>query len=246
MSLRELLFSDKIHQSWKDEFTKEIEVIEDTGKLLGEINPTDICPSMENTFKCFEMVPLSELKVVIWGQDPYPSILEDGTPRAQGYAFGVRKDDEVPGSLKNIYKEIKSNYEKFKIPRHGDLSEVSRQGVLFMNYSLLYCISEPLKYRKKWARFTNMVIRIINENKTNVIHVLWGKDASKLKPQIKSRYVLESAHPSPLSCNRGFFGCNHFKKINIILDRDIKTAQINWNLLNNEKLDPTYVADVEK
>ena len=163
--LSSIIYSDKIHQSWKNEFLKEDDVIKDTEKLLGDINPLDICPSLENTFKCFELVSLSDLKVVIWGQDPYPTVLSDGTPRAQGYAFGVRKDDEVPASLKNIYKEIKSNYPNFKIPNHGDLSKISPQGVLFMNYSLLYCISNPLKYRKKWMRFTNMVIRIINENK---------------------------------------------------------------------------------
>ena len=85
-------------------------------------------PLKENIFKCFEMTPLDKIKVVIWGQDPYPTLLDVGKPRAQGYAFGVSKEDMVPQSLQNVYKEIKSNFPMFKAPNHGDLTWLTETG----------------------------------------------------------------------------------------------------------------------
>ena len=76
------------------------------------------------------MTPLDEVKLVIWGQDPYPTLLKDGTPRAQGYSFGVRKDDNIPQSLQNVYKEIKSDFPMFEIPNHGDLTYLAKRGIL--------------------------------------------------------------------------------------------------------------------
>ena len=195
-------------------------------------------PKRELVFNALKMTPLEKVKVVIWGQDPYPTLLPDGEPRAQGYSFGVRRDDSVPQSLKNIYKEISDTYPTFQAPKHGDLTHLAKQGVLFLNQSLTYCPIEPKLYLNLWNRFVYILIKIINENVENCIHLLWGKKAEALAEHIGSREVYTAPHPSPLSARRGFFGCRHFLKINITLDRQGK-EQINWN--EDSELEPTFI-----
>ena len=195
-------------------------------------------PLKENIFKCFEMIPLNKVKVVIWGQDPYPTLLDKGVPRAQGYAFGVSREDMVPQSLQNIYKEIKSNFSMFQAPNHGDLTWLTEQGVLLINSSLTYCPANPKCFLNLWNRFTNIIVKIINENVDNCIHLLWGKNCERLSEHIQSREVFIAPHPSPFSARRGFFGCKHFLKVNITLKRQEK-EQINWN--EDKTLQPTYV-----
>ena len=212
------------------------DMIEEKEKEFGEFYPLK-----ENVFKFLEMTPLEKVKVVIWGQDPYPTLLSDGTPRAQGYSFGVKKNDDVPQSLRNIYKEIKSNYPMFEPPQHGDLSWLAKQGVLFMNQSLTYCPRNPKIYMNLWNRFTYIMINIINESVENCIHLLWGKQCEPLVEHIRSREVYQAAHPSPLSARRGFFGCKHFLKINITLKRQ-ERDQINWN--EDQSLVPTYLENL--
>jgi len=180
-------------------------------------------PLKKDMFNFLKMTPLRKVKVVIWGQDPYPTLLEDGEPRAQGYSFGVKKTDQVPQSLKNIYKELKTNFPMFQEPPHGDLSWLANQGVLFMNQSLTYCPKNPKLYLNMWNLFTYIVINIINENVENCIHLLWGKQCEPLIEHIRSREIYQSAHPSPLSARRGFFGCKHFLKVNITLENRKKT-----------------------
>jgi len=175
-------------------------------------------PHEENVFKFLKITPLEKVKVVIWGQDPYPTLLPDGTPRAQGYSFGVSREDEVPKSLQNIYREIKDNFSNFQAPDHGDLTWLADQGVLFMNQSLTYSPNNPKAYLNIWNRFIYIIITIINEKVDNCIHLLWGKECEKLAEYIRSREVYITSHPSPMSARRGFLGCKHFLKVNVTLE----------------------------
>lgn len=193
-------------------------LIEKKSKEFGEFYPLK-----ENVFKALELTPLEKVKVVIWGQDPYPTLLENGKPRAQGYSFGVHKSDQVPQSLKNIYKEIKDNFSTFEPPAHGDLTWLADQGILFMNQSLTYCPANPKLYLNLWNRFTYIIIKILNENVEGCIHLLWGKQCEPLIEHIRSREIHQASHPSPFSARRGFFGCKHFLKVNIILENRKKT-----------------------
>jgi uracil-DNA glycosylase len=204
-------------------------------------------PLKKDVFNFLKMTPLEKVKVVIWGQDPYPTLLDDGTPRAQGYSFGVKKTDTVPQSLKNIYKEIKSNFPMFEPPPHGDLSWLAEQGVLFMNQSLTYCPNNPKLYLNLWNRFTYIMINIINENVENCIHLLWGKQCEPLIEHIRSREIHQSSHPSPLSARRGFFGCKHFLKVNIILEnrKNTKIEELE-KLLKDKKLSSDKVDEINK
>lgn len=218
------------------------DMIQEKEKQYGEFYPLK-----KDVFNFLKMTPLEKVKVVIWGQDPYPTLLDDGTPRAQGYSFGVRKTDTVPQSLKNIYKEIKSNYPMFEPPPHGDLKWLAEQGVLFMNQSLTYCPNNPKLYLNLWNRFTYIMINIINENVENCIHLLWGKQCEPLIEHIRSREIHQSSHPSPLSARRGFFGCKHFLKVNIILENRKKTKiEELEKLLKDKKLSSERVEEINK
>ena len=238
-SIYELLFCEDYenkYPGWGKELWKRNSNIKNLSLIIDKINKR-YYPLEKDLFKSLEMVNLKDIKVVIWGQDPYPQIKSNGKPRAQGYSFGVSKDDEIPGSLKNIYKEIKNNFSNFKIPIHGDLTWLSNQGILFMNSSLTYFPEEPKLGLNIWNRFRNIIIDIINENCPDCIHVLWGNNAKELENEIKSKHIITGAHPSPLSSYR-FFGCRHFLMINIILAR-LGKKQINFN--EDEKLEKTFV-----
>ena len=239
MSLYELLM-EKNYPGWSPHFKKYEKALKNAFSLIdnAEIKYGNYYPEKEDIFRFLELTDLTKLKVVVWGQDPYPTLLSNNKPRAQGYAFGVHKDDKVPQSLRNIHKEIGDNFPTFQAPAHGDLTYLANQGILFMNYSMCYCPKNPKAFLNLWNRFVFVIIEIINQNTENCIHVLWGKQCEKIAEHINSREVLISAHPSPLSARRGFFGNQHFKKINIILKRQEK-EQINWN--ENPELEPTYL-----
>ena len=138
---------------------------------------------------------------------------------------------------------MEDNFPKFKNPGHGDLRWVCQQGVLFINSSLTYNPNDPESHQNIWSRFIHIVISIINRKVENCIHVLWGKVNQKLESSIASNQLFQTAHPSQLSAYRGFFGCRHFYKINITLDRQGK-EQINWN--EDPSLSPTFVKILKK
>lgn len=240
----DLLFEKDLGK-WSQEFKKYKIAIKDISKRIEmtEQKYGPYYPEKENLFKAFELTPLEKIKVVIWGESPYWSTQDNGKPVAVGLSFATDKNIKPPPSLKNIYKEINNNFPMFKAPEDGDLSYLTEQGVLLLNQCLCICPDDKKIYMNLWNRFTNIVITIINENVANCIHVLWGKYAEKLSEQIKSREVFVCAHPSPLSAHRGFFGCKHFLKINITLNRQEKT-QINFN--KDKTLLPTYVENLKK
>lgn len=245
MSVYDLLFEKDLGK-WSVEFNKYKKAIKDISKRIDECEKKygTYYPEKENLFKAFELTPLEKVKVVIVGQDPYPSLLANGKCRAQGLSFSVSKEDSIPGSLKNIYKEIKNDFSMFQEPKHGDLSYLAeREGVFLFNQALTYCPANPKCYLNLWNRFTNIVVNILNENIDNCIYILWGKKAENLSESIKSREIITGVHPSPMSANRGFFNKKYFLKVNITLKNQGKT-QINFN--EDEKLLPTYVENLKK
>jgi uracil-DNA glycosylase len=181
-----------------------------------------IAPKLENIFKAFEYCSFQKTKVVIFGQDPY---FQPGV--ANGLAFSVNKDQAIPSSLRNIYKEIKndlgvvSNFD-------GDLRTWSRQGVLLLNSALTVEDHKPGSHSDiGWNDFIFDVIDSLNK-KGKVVFMLWGNNAKKYLDRIdNANLVLTTSHPSPLSAYRGFFGCKHFSKCNKYLKQNNRKL-IDW------------------
>lgn len=191
--------------------------------------PDQVYPPKNLIFNAFYQTPLDQLKVVIVGQDPY-----HGPGQAHGLSFSVPKGVKPPPSLQNIFKELESD-EKIVRPKHGCLISWARQGVLLLNATLTVRRSAPLSHHGKgWERFTDAVIHKLQEREDPLIFVLWGKSAQDkcrfLREANQSRHlILTAAHPSPYSANQGFFGCQHFSKINAFLKQQGKTP-IDWSL----------------
>ena len=218
----------KIEQSWKDVLASEFE--KDYFKKLtdfvrGEyLSGKTIYPEAKNIFNAFNLCPLSDVKVVIIGQDPYH---EPG--QAHGLCFSVQNGVALPPSLINIYKEIESDIGHKSIT-NGDLSPWARQGVLLLNSTLTVRAHDAASHAGRgWEEFTDAVIRAVNENQKNVVYMLWGSFAQKKADFVdnKNNLILKSAHPSPLSAYRGFFGNHHFSKANEYLVQNGK-APIDW------------------
>jgi uracil-DNA glycosylase len=195
-----------------------------------------IVPDDQNIFRIFDLLTPKEIKVVIVGMDPYPTILPDGRARAQGLAFSVAKSDQIPASLLNIYKEIERTHPDFRRPTHGDLTGWIKQGVFLLNVCLTCNAEESNSHAKLglWLPFIKPVINHIRKMSPNAIYVLWGGQAQEGAGEyIKSRRVLTSSHPSPLSATKGknpFMGSDHFLKINNFLATDGKEP-IDWGYL---------------
>ena len=182
-----------------------------------------VLPEPKNFFRAFDLCELNKVKVVIIGQDPYHT---PGVPN--GLAFSVNKNQKLPPSLINIFKEIESD---LGVKNYiGDLSAWSRQGVLLLNTCLSVCAGLPASHSNiGWENFTNAAIEEI-QKKENIIFLLWGKHAQQKKAFIQEdNFILEAAHPSPLSANNGFFGCNHFSKTNNLLT-SLGSDPIDWQL----------------
>lgn len=216
---------EKVFESCKHEFADVSEILETDKKINGRFYP-----DCKNLFRAFELTPLSNVKVVILGQDPYHGMNRDGTPQAQGMSFSVKRGEKIPSSLINIYKELKKTVIGFESPTHGDLSGWARQGVLLLNSCLTVRPSSPGCHKEIWLGFVKKVINAIIDTNPHCIFVLWGRKAQKIRKMLGERVtVLEAAHPSGLSAHRGFFGCDHFNQINTLLT-DSSQRPINWNL----------------
>jgi len=191
------------------------------GFINDEFSRENIYPPREEIFSAFNLTPLDSVRVVILGQDPY-----HGENQAHGLAFSVKAPCVPPPSLKNIFKELNIS------PDHGDLTHWAQQGVFLLNTVLTVRQAQANSHRKKgWEEFTDSVISAISKENDFVIFVLWGSPAQKKKKLIdeQKHLILESVHPSPLSAYRGFFGCDHFNKINESL-RSKGHQTIDWNL----------------
>ncbi|MGG5507878.1 MULTISPECIES: uracil-DNA glycosylase [unclassified Myroides] len=173
-----------------------------------------IYPPEEQVFKALEAVDFSAVKVVILGQDPY-----HGEFQANGLAFSVHKGVKFPPSLKNIFKELEDDLGIRNI-HNGDLSPWAAQGVLLLNATLTVEASKAGSHQKRgWETFTDQVIECIATQREHVVFVLWGSYAQKKGKMIDraKHFVIETAHPSPLSVYRGFYGSKPFSKINAYL-----------------------------
>jgi len=186
-----------------------------------------IYPKGSDIFNAFWKTPFTDLKVVILGQDPY-----HGENQAHGLSFSVQKGVGIPPSLRNIYKELKTDIAGFVIPNHGDLTEWAEQGVLLLNASLTVRAATPGSHQKKgWETFTDAVIKKISDEKEGIVFILWGSFAQAKSELIDSKkhHIIKSPHPSPFSAERGFFGSKPFSKTNEILIKEGKSP-IDWQI----------------
>jgi len=203
-----------IHPSWnnvlKDEFEKSY-FTELTSFVRDEYKKGEVYPPGSQIFAAFDHCAYDDVKVVILGQDPY-----HGLKQANGLCFSVSKEVRIPPSLQNIYKELQTDLGK-EIPTHGDLQHWAEQGVLMLNATLTVRKGQAASHQGKgWEEFTDSVIKLLSEEKTGLVFLLWGNYA-KRKGEVIDRekhLVLEAAHPSPLSAYNGFFGCHHFSQAN--------------------------------
>jgi uracil-DNA glycosylase len=224
---------EAVYPGWEPIFADASLELQQISELIANDEKTYMSvPLKKNIFRALEVLPLNRVRVVIWGQDPYFQMLSNGLPRAVGLSFSVSRTDEIPRSLSNIYREIINSVQGFTLPRHGDLSRWSTQGVLLLNASLTCRLNDPNSHAKYdiWLPFIIKVLKALNTVRPNCIHLLWGKEAQKLQRHIGDRAtVLTSSHPSPMSADRGFFGCGHFAKVNQLLQQ-LGEAPIDWNL----------------
>jgi len=214
---------------WKCKISEQMSIkqytkVQDTLKTI-RVNSKNITPDFKDIFSIFKILSPKDVKVVILGQDPYPTRGD-----ANGVAFAVNKDIPIPASLQNIFKEVKSDFGKDKKINRTLIPWVE-QGVFLLNTVLTTEIGVTHGHKKlDWQIFTDATISVINALDQSVVFILWG-NAAKAKSKLitASRHlILTSVHPSPLAANRGgFFGCKHFSKANSFLKKQGR-GEIKW------------------
>jgi uracil-DNA glycosylase len=221
----------QIEQGWKNvlkgEFNKDYFAEIVTWLKTEKISNSTVYPPGSLIFNAFDQTPFEQLKVVVIGQDPY-----HGPGQAHGLSFSVPEGVKPPPSLQNMFKELRSDLGIQMPTDYGNLTQWAKQGVLLLNASLTVRANQPNSHaRIGWMEFTDAVIKTISAKKSNVVFLLWGRFAQEKQPLIDEtkHYVLKAAHPSPLSADKGFFGCRHFSKTNAILVKHAKDP-IDWQL----------------
>tara|TARA_R110001599_G_scaffold306590_1_gene513112 strand:- start:552 stop:1283 length:732 start_codon:yes stop_codon:yes gene_type:complete len=215
--------------SWEAVFESAVDEIKDIADIL-EAETARRLPDNRNLFRIFNLVPLNKVRVVLFGQDPYHTVLPDGKTLAVGMSFSVPREAPIPSSLKNIFKELQNSVAGFRTPSNGDLTPWATKGVFLLNTCLTVREGEAGCHKEIWFGFIKKVINAILHANPNTIFVLWGKKAQNMKKIIGERAMcLETSHPSGLSSYRGFIGCNHFNLINEYLVSKGDTP-IDWNL----------------
>ncbi len=220
----------QLEASWKNELKGEFEkpYFQKIATLLREEKKAGkiIYPPGKEIFNAFEFTPLSKVKVVILGQDPYHN-----PGQAHGLSFSVPDGVKPPPSLMNIFKEVQEDL-GLPYPATGNLEKWAKQGVLLLNASLTVVANQPMSHSQVgWHLFTDEVIKHISTAKEHVVFMLWGRFAQNKAALIDAgkHKVLTAAHPSPLSAYNGFFGCHHFSKTNEYL-QSVGEAPIDWAL----------------
>lgn len=216
-------------KSWDEFFTQEEAqpYYQQLMQFLEEEYKTKtIFPPKEDLFTCFKACPYEDVKVVMLGQDPYHEV-----GQAHGLCFSVRKGVKIPPSLRNMYKELKTDLD-IDMPSHGYLIDWAKQGVFMMNAVMSVAEGKAGSHQKKgWETFTDHAIQALNEHESGIVFLLWGNWAQKkaeliTNPQHK---IITSAHPSPLSASRGFFGSRPFSKTNAYL-KEMGRTPIEWKI----------------
>ncbi|WP_276880598.1 uracil-DNA glycosylase [Anaerococcus tetradius] len=198
--------------------------------LIREYRNYNIYPDMYDIFNALKYVAYEDVKVVILGQDPY-----HGRGQAHGFSFSVKEDVPIPPSLLNIYKELRDDLGLF-IPDNGNLTKWAKQGVLLLNTVLTVREKSPNSHKDRgWEKLTDRIIALLNQREKPIVFILWGANARSKTKLINNRrhLILTSAHPSPLSAYRGFFGSKVFSKTNKFL-RDNNMKEIDWQIENHK------------
>ena len=220
----------KLHSSWKKKLQPEFD--NDSMKNLKSFLKKEygagktIYPRGDEYFAAMNLTPLDQVKVVIVGQDPY-----HGPGQAHGLCFSVRDGVRFPPSLQNIFKELHADL-GIAIPKSGSLQKWAEHGVLLLNAVLTVEDGKAASHQGKgWEEFTDRIIHIVNEERENVVFILWGSYAQKKAAFVdrKKHFVIESVHPSPLSAHRGFFGTKPFSRANAYL-RSKGLSEVDWSL----------------
>lgn len=220
----------RLEESWKKALGREFEspyMHQLRDFLIAERgNGKRIFPKGTEYFRALDLTPLGRVRVVILGQDPY-----HGAGQAHGLCFSVQPGVRIPPSLVNIYKELQSDL-GIAPAHHGFLESWARQGVLLLNSVLTVEEARAGAHQGRgWERFTDAVIRAVNDECDNVVFMLWGSYAQKKAAFVDGtrHLVLKAPHPSPLSAHNGFFGCRHFSRANdFLLSRGLEP--IDWRL----------------
>lgn len=210
-----------------DEFSKDY--YKQLAKFVNwEYRQHTVYPPKDEIFSAFRLTPLSKVKVVILGQDPYHE-----PNQAHGLCFSVRPGTEIPPSLVNIYKELEDDLGCY-IPNNGYLVKWAEQGVLLLNTLLTVRAHVAFSHKGAgWERFTDAVIEALNRENRPIVFLLWGSPAQRKAEMLNNpnHLILKAPHPSPLSAYRGFFGCKHFSKANRFLQEHGETP-IDWQIEN--------------
>ena len=226
---------ENIPEGWEDLFDMCHEEIRHVSNFLNNHNKKFL-PNLEDIYGVFKIITPDKVKIIIIGQDPYPSYdTKTKLPYAHGLAFSTREENAIPHSLKNIFKEVKESHQKIDteiICNCGDLTPWVKQGVFLLNTCLTVDIGVPGSHGGIWLPFIRKVINYLCELKPKIAFILWGEKAKGLIDKVipTGKHILTAAHPSPLSAYRGnFFGCNHFININKYL-KERGEKEIDWNI----------------
>ena len=219
------------HNDWAEFLNPELKkpyYLELRKFSVDEYKTRQIFPDMYDIFNALHYTSYHDTKVVILGQDPY-----HGDGQAHGLSFSVKPGVKAPPSLVNIFKELKEDL-GCEIPNNGCLKPWTQQGVLLLNTVLTVRAHQANSHRNMgWEKFTDRIIEILNEREKPIAFVLWGAPARKKKKMITNpkHFIVESAHPSPLSAFNGFFGSRPFSKVNAFLEA-VGEKPINWQIPN--------------
>lgn len=227
LKLQDLLMEEGWCTALEAEFKKHYFHRLDTF-LQSEWEQHSVFPAQEHIFRAMNSCPIDSVRVVILGQDPYHNV-----GQAMGLSFSVPRGHPVPSSLNNIYRELRTDCGCMP-PKHGDLQEWANQGVLLLNTALTVRAHTAASHAKKgWEDFTDAAIRAMSKQREGLVFLLWGKHAqvkaTKGIIDAKRHHVLQCAHPSGLSANKGFFGSKHFSQANDLLVKQGMPA-INWQI----------------
>lgn len=196
--------------------------------VLNEYNTTQVFPPADDIFNAFHLTPLSKVKVVIIGQDPYHNV-----GQAHGLCFSVKPDVGIPPSLVNIYKELHDDL-GCRIPNNGYLVKWAEQGVLMLNTVLTVRAHMANSHKGKgWEKFTDAAITALNKQDRPIVFILWGRPAQMKEKMLNNpnHLILKAPHPSPLSAFNGFFGSKPFSQTNRFLEQHGETP-IDWQIDN--------------